>query len=63
MLIYKTGDIFKEGVDALVNPVNCVGVMGKGLAVTFLLIIINNCRQILSGRNRQSSQHNATSAI
>jgi len=29
------GDLFAEPVDALVNPVNCVGVMGKGLALAF----------------------------
>jgi O-acetyl-ADP-ribose deacetylase (regulator of RNase III) len=28
-------DLFYAGVDALVNPVNCVGVMGKGLALQF----------------------------
>lgn len=28
-------DILQEQVDALVNPVNCVGVMGKGLALEF----------------------------
>lgn len=26
-------DIFKQDADILVNPVNCVGVMGKGLAL------------------------------
>lgn len=35
MIIFKTGDIFSEEVDAIVNPVNCVGVMGKGLALEF----------------------------
>lgn len=29
------GDIFDQDVDALVNPVNCVGVMGAGLAKQF----------------------------
>jgi O-acetyl-ADP-ribose deacetylase (regulator of RNase III) len=29
------GDILEANVDALVNPVNCVGVMGKGLALQF----------------------------
>ena len=29
------GDIFKSNADALVNPVNCRGVMGKGLAKEF----------------------------
>ena len=29
------GDIFASGADCLVNPVNCVGVMGAGLAKKF----------------------------
>lgn len=29
------GDLLKAEVEALVNPVNCVGVMGKGLAAQF----------------------------
>lgn len=28
-------DIFQSGCQVLVNPVNCVGVMGKGLALQF----------------------------
>jgi O-acetyl-ADP-ribose deacetylase (regulator of RNase III) len=32
---YKTGDLLSEEADALVNAVNCVGVMGKGLALQF----------------------------
>ncbi|MEN6550103.1 MAG: macro domain-containing protein [Armatimonadia bacterium] len=35
MLEYKTGDLFSSGAEVLVNPVNCVGVMGKGLALEF----------------------------
>lgn len=35
MIESKTGDILREDVEALVNPVNCVGVMGKGLAAQF----------------------------
>ena len=34
-LRFKTGDMFAEPVDALVNTVNCVGVMGKGVALEF----------------------------
>jgi O-acetyl-ADP-ribose deacetylase (regulator of RNase III) len=30
-----SGNIFESGADALVNPVNCVGVSGKGLAKEF----------------------------
>jgi len=35
VVIVKRGDIFKCGADALVIPVNCVGVMGAGLAKQF----------------------------
>ena len=30
-----SGNIFNSEADAIVNPVNCVGVMGKGLALQF----------------------------
>jgi O-acetyl-ADP-ribose deacetylase (regulator of RNase III) len=33
MIHFTTGDIMQADCDALVNPVNCVGVMGKGLAL------------------------------
>lgn len=35
MIEYVKGDIFESGTQAIVNPVNCVGVMGKGLALEF----------------------------
>lgn len=35
MLRYKTGDIFKQDAEALVNTVNCVGFMGRGVALQF----------------------------
>ena len=35
MIEYKTGDILAENVEALVNTVNCVGVMGRGIALQF----------------------------
>lgn len=35
MIEYKTGDILREDVEALVNTVNCVGVMGRGIALQF----------------------------
>ena len=34
-IILTKGDIFKSGAQALVNPVNTVGVMGAGLALQF----------------------------
>ncbi len=35
MIEYKTGDILREDAEALVNAVNCVGVMGRGIALQF----------------------------
>ncbi len=35
MIEYKTGDLMAEEVEALVNTVNCVGVMGRGIALQF----------------------------
>lgn len=32
---YKSGDMFEEPTEAIVNTVNCVGVMGKGVALEF----------------------------
>ncbi len=32
---YRTGDLFSADAEALVNTVNCVGVMGKGIALQF----------------------------
>lgn len=40
-LMYKQ-DIFKSGCEALVNPVNIVGVMGAGLALAFKKKFPNN---------------------
>lgn len=35
MIEYSHGDMFKSGAKAFVCPVNTVGTMGKGLALTF----------------------------
>lgn len=35
MIVYKHGDLFKEDAEALINTVNCVGVMGRGIALQF----------------------------
>ncbi|MCI5123211.1 MAG: Appr-1-p processing protein, partial [Candidatus Electrothrix sp. AR5] len=35
MIKYKSGDILRENAEALVNTVNCVGVMGRGVALQF----------------------------
>lgn len=35
MVVIKVGDMFKSEMSVLVNTVNCVGVMGKGIALIF----------------------------
>lgn len=35
MITYEDGDLFDVVADAYVNPVNCVGAAGKGLALQF----------------------------
>ena len=35
MVEFKTGDILQADVEALVNTVNCVGIMGRGIALQF----------------------------
>jgi O-acetyl-ADP-ribose deacetylase (regulator of RNase III) len=35
MIDFKIGDILREDAEALVNTVNCVGIMGRGIALQF----------------------------
>ena len=42
MIEYKTGDLFNEDVEAVVNSVNCVGVMGRGIALQFKKLFPEN---------------------
>jgi O-acetyl-ADP-ribose deacetylase (regulator of RNase III) len=35
MISYRKGDILQAGAEALVNTVNCVGIMGRGIALQF----------------------------
>ena len=35
MIEFRTGDILKADAEALVNTVNCVGIMGRGVALQF----------------------------
>ncbi len=44
MIEYKTGDVAGEDAEALVNTVNCVGVMGKGVALRFKEAFPDNAR-------------------
>ena len=42
MLYYKTGNLLDSETEALVNTVNTVGVMGKGIALQFKNMFPNN---------------------
>ena len=42
MIQYKQGDILKEDAEVLVNTVNCVGIMGRGIALEFKRAFPNN---------------------
>ena len=44
MIEYKNGDILAENVEALVNTVNCVGIMGRGIALQFKNTFPDNFR-------------------
>jgi O-acetyl-ADP-ribose deacetylase (regulator of RNase III) len=35
MIEYRTGDILQADAEALVNTVNCIGIMGRGIALQF----------------------------
>ena len=55
---YWTGDIFAESwkVEALVNPVNCIGVMGRGLALRFKELYPDNFRAYAAACQRGEVQ-------
>ena len=44
MIRFKTGDILAEDAEALVNTVNCVGIMGRGIAFQFKKAFPENFR-------------------
>lgn len=44
MIEYRNGNLLADDADALVNTVNCVGVMGKGIALAFKSAYPDNYR-------------------
>ena len=44
MMRFKVGDLLAEDAEALVNTVNCVGVMGRGIALQFKKAFPGNFR-------------------
>lgn len=56
MIELKSGDILKDDADALVNTVNCVGVMGRGIALQFKETFPENFRAYAAACQRGEVQ-------
>ena len=56
MIEYKTGDILAEEAEALVNTVNCVGVMGRGIALQFKRAFPENFKAYAARCQRKAMQ-------
>ena len=54
MIKYITGDIFESTAEALVNTVNTVGVMGKGIALQFKKLYPGNYNEYRRGNHRNT---------
>ncbi len=56
MIELKTGDVLREDVEALVNTVNCVGFMGRGIALQFKRAFPENFRAYSAACRRHEVQ-------
>jgi len=56
MFQYTKGDILQAGAEALVNTVNCVGVMGRGIALKFKKAFPDNFRAYATACRRGEVQ-------
>ena len=56
MIEFKNGDIFKTDAEALVNSVNCVGVMGRGIALQFKNMYPENFKSYADACKRDEVQ-------
>ena len=56
MIEFKAGDILVEDVEALVNTVNCVGIMGRGIALQFKNAFPENFKAYKAACNRDELQ-------
>lgn len=56
MIEYRTGDILKSEAEALVNTVNCVGVMGRGIALQFKNAFPENFKAYAAACQREQVQ-------
>jgi len=56
MIELKTGDILREDAEALVNTVNCVGFMGRGIALQFKRAFPENFKAYAAACRRHEVQ-------
>lgn len=56
MIRYTTGDILKAEAEALVNTVNCVGIMGRGIALQFKEMFPANFKAYAAACKREEVQ-------
>src|SRR5947208_2828048 len=56
MVRYVEGDILKSKAEALVNTVNCVGVMGRGIALQFKKAFPDNFKAYAAACKRNEVQ-------
>ena len=56
MIEYKRGDILKYDAEALINTVNCVGVMGRGIALQFKNVFPENFKAYAEACKREEVQ-------
>lgn len=56
MIEYKSGDILEADVEALINTVNCVGVMGRGIALQFKKAFPDNFKAYAAACKRDEVQ-------
>ena len=56
MITYKTGDLLTEDIEAVVNTVNCVGIMGRGIALQFKNVFPENFKAYEAACKRELVQ-------
>jgi O-acetyl-ADP-ribose deacetylase (regulator of RNase III) len=56
MIELKQGDILRANAEALVNTVNCVGVMGRGLALQFKKVFPDNFKSYKAACDNKALQ-------
>lgn len=56
MIEYKTGNLLVEDTEAIVNTVNCVGVMGRGIALQFKKAFPENFKAYAAACKRKEVQ-------